>query len=311
MNDVFLLVGRSLRTYLRQPAALIPNTAISVFFLFVYNAGLSSVSELPGFEGSYLAFILPVAIVSAAIGGASIAGDALVRDSESGYFTKLLLTPTQRLAIIWGPMIAGGVILVAQVTLIIVIALFMGLTSATGPLGYLVIIAFAFLWGMAFSGYSVWFALRTRSGAATQAATLVFFPLIFLSSTFVPEEYITAGWLKVATRIESDHLRVRRHARGAHRRLGGEHAPGRARRGARLGDADRRTGPVAGEEGHQAHGLRRSGAPDEPRSRSRPPEDLVDDVGPLRNAKVMCSGIGGFDGAIDGAICGAVEGSDP
>jgi ABC-2 type transport system permease protein len=201
MNDVFLLVGRSLRTYLRQPAALIPNTAISVFFLFVYNAGLSSVSELPGFQGSYLAFILPVAIVSAAIGGASIAGDALVRDSESGYFTKLLLTPTQRLAIIWGPMIAGGIILVAQVTLIIVIALFMGLTSATGPLGYLVIIGFAFLWGMAFSGYSVWFALRTRSGAATQAATLVFFPLIFLSSTFVPEQYITAEWLKVATKI--------------------------------------------------------------------------------------------------------------
>jgi ABC-2 type transport system permease protein len=47
----------------------------------------------------------------------------------------------------------------------------------------------------------VWFALRTRSGAATQAATLVFFPLIFLSSTFVPEQYITAEWLKVATKI--------------------------------------------------------------------------------------------------------------
>ena len=201
MNDIFLLIGRSLRTYLRQPAALIPNTAISVFFLFVYNTGLSSVAELPGFEGTYLAFILPVAIVSAAIGGASLAGDALIHDSDSGYFTKLLLTPTQRLAIIWGPMIASAIILMAQVILIIVIALVMGLTSATGPLGFLVIIGFAFLWGMAFSGYAVLLALRTRSGAATQAATFVFFPLIFLSSTFVPEQYITAEWLKVATKI--------------------------------------------------------------------------------------------------------------
>jgi ABC-2 type transport system permease protein len=199
VNDIGLLVARSLRIYLRQPAALIPTIAISVFFLFVYNAGLSSVSELPGFRGSYLAFILPVAIVSAAIGGASIAGDALVRDSESGYFTKLLLTPAQRLAIIWGPMIAGGLLLVAQVTLIIVLAVIMGLESATGVAGLLVVIGFAFLWGMAFSGYAVFIALRTRSGAATQAATLVFFPLIFLSSTFVPEEYITSRWLQVAT----------------------------------------------------------------------------------------------------------------
>lgn len=201
MNHYLLLVGRSLRVYLRQPAALIPNIAISVFFLFVYEAGLSSVADLPGFEGSYLAFILPVAIVSAAIGGASIAGDALVRDSESGYFTKLLLTPAQRLALIWGPMVAGGIVLVFQVVLIILLALILGLESATGPAGLAVVVGFAFLWGMAFSGYSVWVALRTRSGAATQAATLAFFPLIFLSSTFVPEQYITSDWLRWATRI--------------------------------------------------------------------------------------------------------------
>jgi len=65
MNDFTALIARSLRTYLRQPAAIIPGFAIAVFFLFVYNAGLSSVASLPGFQGSYLAFILPVAIVSA------------------------------------------------------------------------------------------------------------------------------------------------------------------------------------------------------------------------------------------------------
>ena len=96
MNDILILIGRSIRNALRQPATIIPNIAISVFFLFVYNAGLSSVASLPGFQGSYLAFILPVAIVSAAIGGATLAGEALIRDISSGYFTKLLLTPTSR-----------------------------------------------------------------------------------------------------------------------------------------------------------------------------------------------------------------------
>jgi ABC-2 type transport system permease protein len=201
MNDFFVLVKRSLIGFLRQPAAIIPSFAISVFFLFVYNAGLSSVADLPGFSGSYLAFIIPVSIASGAIGGAGLAGQALIRDIESGYFTKLLLTPTRRLALIWGPMIAGAVILVAQVALILVLGVIMGLDSATGVPGLILVVGYAFLWGMAFAGYAVFIALRTKNAAATQSATLVFFPLIFLSTTFVPMDYITTGWLKVAATI--------------------------------------------------------------------------------------------------------------
>jgi len=201
MTDVLLLVNRSLRVVLRQPAAIIPSVAISVFFLFVYNSGLSSVADLPGFQGSYLAFILPVAIVSAAVSGAGLAGQELIRDIESGYFTKLLLTPTARLSLVWGPMIAAATLLVAQVVLIIGLALLLGLDPATGVLGVLMVIFFAFVWGMAFAGYSVLMALKTKNAAAAQAATFAFFPLIFLSTTFVPEEYITAEWLKWAARI--------------------------------------------------------------------------------------------------------------
>jgi ABC-2 type transport system permease protein len=201
MNDFAIMIGRSLKGYLRQPAAIIPSFAISVFFLFVYNSGLGSVSQLPGFKGSYLAFIIPVSIASGAVGGAGLAGQALIRDMESGYFTKLLLTPTRRLAIIWGPMVAGAVILVAQVLLILALGLLMGLDSATGVAGLVLVVAYAFLWGMAFAGFSVFVALRTRNAAATQSATLIFFPLIFLSTTFVPMEYISSEWLKVAAVI--------------------------------------------------------------------------------------------------------------
>ena len=53
--------------------------------------------------------------MSAAVGGAGLAGQTLIRDIDNGYFTKLLLTPTRRLALIWGPMVAGAMMLVAQV----------------------------------------------------------------------------------------------------------------------------------------------------------------------------------------------------
>lgn len=200
MTDILLLVVRSLRNALRTPAAIIPNIAISVFFLFVFNAGLSSIADLPGFKGSYLAFVIPVSIVSASVGGAGSSGQALVRDIESGYFTKLLLTPASRLSLIWGPMIAGAVVLMGQVVIILALGLALGLDAAAGPGGLLVVLVYAFLWGMAFSGYAVFVALKTKNGAAAEAATFAFFPLIFLSTTFVPKEYITATWLKwVAT----------------------------------------------------------------------------------------------------------------
>lgn len=201
MSDILILIIRSLRNSLRVPAAVLPNVAISVFFLFVFNSGLSSVANLPGFKGSYLGFIVPVSIVSASVGGAGTAGQALIRDLESGYFTKLLLTPASRLSLIWGPMVAGAVLLVGQVILILVLALALGLKAAAGPAGLIVVLLFAFLWGMAFAGYAVAFALKTKNGAAAEAATFAFFPLIFLSSTFVPKEYITSTWLRWAATV--------------------------------------------------------------------------------------------------------------
>ncbi len=201
MTEVLLLIWRALKISLRTPAAVIPNIAISVFFLFVFNSGLSSVANLPGFNGSYLDFIIPVSIVSASVGGAGTAGQALVRDIETGYFTKLLLTPTSRLSLVWGPMVAAAILLVGQVVLILALGLALGLKAAAGPGGLVMVLFLAFLWGMAFAGYAVAVALKTKNAAAAQAATFAFFPLIFLSTTFVPKEYIGATWLKWAATI--------------------------------------------------------------------------------------------------------------
>ena len=100
-----------------------------------------------------------------------------------------------------GPMVASAIILTAQVVLVMLLAVAIGLDVATGPGGFALVVVLAFLWGMAFAGYAAFVALRTKNAAAAQAATFAFFPLIFLSYTFVPEEYVTAEWLRVAATI--------------------------------------------------------------------------------------------------------------
>ena len=200
LGQVTMMTWRSLYTLFRTPSAVIPGLMISAFFLLVYDASLGDAAGfLPGLEGTgYLGFILPVSIISTALN--SLAGQSIVRDLENGYFDKLLLTPINRAALLLGPIIAGGMILALQTLIIISIALLMGLESATGIGGLLVVMGFSILLGTGFSGFTVGIALRSGNAAATQGASFIFFPLTFLTSTFVPIDLL-GGWLQVVARL--------------------------------------------------------------------------------------------------------------
>lgn len=200
--QITTMTWRTLVTTFRTPAAVIPGIAISGFFLLVYNASLGNASNfLPGLAGkSYLAFILPVSVVSSALSGAGAAGQAIVRDIESGYFDKLLLTPISRGALLLGTIIAGAIILGLQTAVVILIGLLMGLRPETGAAGVVAVMVLALLLGTGFSGFTVGIALRTGNAAATQGGSFLFFPLTFLTATFVPVDLLS-GWIKTAAAL--------------------------------------------------------------------------------------------------------------
>lgn len=197
ISQVFMLMQRTLITNLRVPATILPSLIISVFFLLVYNDTLGGASNflLPG--ANYLGFVLPFSVVSAALSGSSLAGQSIVRDIENGYFDKLSLTPINRWALLLGPMLAGALVLAVQTTIVVGIALLMGLRPNAGIVGVLGLIGFSLLLGMGFSGFTVGVALLTGNAAATGGAGFLFFPLSFLAPTFVKFEFLT-GWIKTA-----------------------------------------------------------------------------------------------------------------
>ena len=201
-NQVWLLTRRNLTTVFRTPEALIPPIAISVFFLFIYESTLGGAAGfIPGLSGSsYLGFILPLSIVSSALAGAGIAAQNLVRDIETGYFDKLLLTPVSRTAILLGPILAGALILGLQAGIVVGVGLLMGLAPATGLGGLLAIIGMAVLLGTGFAGFTVSAALGSGSAAVTQSAGFIFFPLTFLTASFVPLALLD-GWLRTAAML--------------------------------------------------------------------------------------------------------------
>jgi ABC-2 type transport system permease protein len=197
LMQVAMLTWRTLLTNLRVPAAVLPSLIISVFFLLVYEASLSGAATFFLRGQSYLGFILPLSLISSALSGAGVAGQSIVRDIEGGYFDKLLLTPVSRAALVLGPMIAGAILLGVLTVVVVGVALVMGLQPETGFAGVLAVIGFSMLLGVGFSGFTVGIALRTGSAAATQGASFLFFPLSFLTATFVPFDLLT-GWIKTA-----------------------------------------------------------------------------------------------------------------
>jgi ABC-type multidrug transport system permease subunit len=194
--QVGILLSRLLRQLVVSPATYI-NLLISLFFLAVYTGAFGA---SVGFEmligADFLTFILPVSIVNASLAG-SVAGQLLVTDLETGYLRRLQVMPISRLAIVLAPMLVGAILVLAQAALVVGLGIILGVEVVTGLAGIAVVLGLSLLWGMAFAGYSVATGLIAGNAAAAQAATFIFFPLVFLAPTFMPREQLE-GWLQVA-----------------------------------------------------------------------------------------------------------------
>ncbi len=195
-TSTYYLMARALRESARQPGVEVQNLFIPIFFLFVTVGAIGEVSASAFGVDNYKGFQLPVAILQGAAGAAGMGGFGMVMDIDRGYFDKLMLTPAPRLALVFGRMAADGVRVTALSAVILVVGLIIGSGMESGPLGAVVFVLIAGLFGLAYSGIGMSIALRTGSVQAAQAGFLIFFPLLFLSPAFAPKE-VFSGWLEL------------------------------------------------------------------------------------------------------------------
>ena len=193
MSQAWVLGQRALREGWRTPEALLPTLFIPLFFLVV-NVGQaarifpSASTEFLHGQG-YGAFQLPSSLLLAASFGT--AALFLVEDIEGGYFDKLRAAPVPRTAIVMGRLIAEMAKGLLISTALVVLAMIFGISIASGPLGFVLLIGLTAFWAVVFVGFMQLIALKTRSAAATNSAGLVFFPLLFLTPNFVPRDLLT------------------------------------------------------------------------------------------------------------------------
>ena len=192
IRDVMSIAGRALRRVPREPETVIPPIFIALFFFIVNIGTLQHLTEshIKGFD--IKSFMLPTAILLG-VTGVSRAG-ALVLDIQDGYLDRLLLTPVRRLAILIGHMVADVAIACLLMIPIIALALGLGVRIRTGIVGILVFFVMGCLWSLAFAAFGYAIALKTGNPAAVNSSFMLFFPFLFLTSSYVPRSQLS-GWL--------------------------------------------------------------------------------------------------------------------
>lgn len=195
--QVGLLARRSVKRTFRQPASIVPAIAFPLLLLAVNTAGLGSATELPGFPAdSYLDFALGFAFMQGALFTTSNAGTDLARDIETGFLSRLTLTPLRGPSLLVGHLAGAVSIGLIQAIVYLSVGLIVGVHLESGPAGGVVLVVLAVLIATGFGAIGAALALRTGSAEAIQASFPLFFALLFLSSMSMPRELMDVDWFR-------------------------------------------------------------------------------------------------------------------
>ncbi|MEX2464994.1 MAG: ABC transporter permease [Gaiellaceae bacterium] len=198
-DQVLLLAERSVVRTLRQPANVVFPLVFPLLLLAVNTGGLDSATRLPGFPtDSYVAFALAIPFIQGALFATMNAGTDLGRDIQTGFLNRLSLTPMRGVALLAGQL--GGVVTMGLVQALVYlgVGLAVGVRLESGPLGALVLLAFAVVVSIGFGALGAFAALRTGSSEAVQGLFPVFFVFLFISSMSMPRDLIEIDWFRVA-----------------------------------------------------------------------------------------------------------------
>ena len=196
-DQVFQLGRRSVVRTVRQPANVVGPLVFPMLLLAVNSGGLKSATNLPGFPtNSFVAFALAVPFIQGALFATMNTGTDLARDIQTGFLSRLSLTPMRGVALLAGQL--GGVVVltIAQAFVYLAVGFAVGVRLESGVAGVAVIVLFAIVVGLGFGSLGAFAALRTGSGEAVQSLFPVFFVFLFISSMNIPRNLIEADWFR-------------------------------------------------------------------------------------------------------------------
>jgi ABC-2 type transport system permease protein len=131
---------------------------------------------------------------------------ALATDIESGFFDRLLASPTSRLSILFGRLAGGTLFGALETAVFILVLLPFGADVSAGLPGIIAMIISGALISLAVGALMASVALKTGSAEAVQGTFPLLFILLFFSSAFFPRETMSGVYKTIAGFNPISHL---------------------------------------------------------------------------------------------------------
>jgi len=204
-GDVWVNFKRWNLKAVRNPFVLVVSLVQPIIFLVLFTEVFGNVAGgavnqgLPGV--GYETYLVPAIAIQVALAAAVTSGVGLVNDIENGMFEKVLVTPMNRTAVFVGKTAAEVFRIAVQVAIILGLGVLLGAEIVTGVVGVVGIVAVGILFSLWFVAFSNALAILTRDQESTIiGANLLQFPLLFLSSAFLPLSTLP-GWIQTFARL--------------------------------------------------------------------------------------------------------------
>lgn len=190
------MVRRSVLAIVRIPATVIPMIVMPLFFVLAFGGAFSAVTALPGFPtDNILSWVAPFAVLQ----GASFAGFGSAfgvgRDLENGFYDRLLLAPTPRVALLAGALGFSAVRALVPAAIVVPAVVVGGADIPGGPLAIVVLLACAVGVALASGLWGLGVVYRTRTQRTGGLIQVGIFMAMFLSVGLVPLSAMEGTWL--------------------------------------------------------------------------------------------------------------------
>ncbi|MGA2531421.1 MAG: ABC transporter permease [Candidatus Aminicenantales bacterium] len=196
-----VIAGTETRKLFHDPTELVSRAVQPILWLGIFGEALSKVRAIPTGGVTYLQFITPGILTQSVTFVAIFYGLYIIMDRDAGILQKFLVTPTPRLALVWGKMLSATVRGLSQALVVFIFAFVLGIRLHIGFWTIPGVMVIVLLGASFFTGLSMIVAsivkTRERFMGIGQVITL---PLFFASNAIYPI-HIMPPWLQVVAKI--------------------------------------------------------------------------------------------------------------
>jgi len=201
ISKSYVMAEMEVRKLLHDPTELITRAVQPILWLGVFGEAMSRARAIPTPGFTYLQFITPGILTQSVTFIAIFYGLSIIWERDMGLLQKIIVTPTPRIALVWGKMISAGIRGLSQAIIIFLFAITIQIHLKLTVFSLLGVFFIIMLGAGFFTGLSMIIAsivkTRERFMGIGQVITL---PLFFASNAIYPIE-IMPSWLQVVAKI--------------------------------------------------------------------------------------------------------------